>query len=87
MNPVQKPVVLFVCVKNSGKSQMAAGLLKQITGDAVEVYSAGTRPGTEINGLSAEVLMEDGVDITAGHPESDPAKGSRQCRCCCDDRP
>jgi arsenate-mycothiol transferase len=64
MNHQTKPAVLFVCVKNAGKSQMAAGLMRQAAGDAVEVYSAGTRPGHEINSLSAEVLGEVGVDIT-----------------------
>ena len=57
------PRVLFVCVKNGGKSQMAAGLLRDISGPAVEVESAGTRPGTSLNALSVEVLAEVGVDI------------------------
>jgi arsenate-mycothiol transferase len=66
---VTKPSVLFVCVKNSGKSQMAAGLMRQIAGDEVDVYSAGTKPGTAINALSAESLSEIGVDITDEHPK------------------
>jgi arsenate-mycothiol transferase len=60
-----KPHVLFVCVKNGGKSQMAAGLLRSAAGDAVDVASAGTRPGDAINALAAETLLEVGVDITA----------------------
>jgi arsenate-mycothiol transferase len=64
-----KPSVLFVCVKNAGKSQMAAGLLRQVAGDAADVYSAGTKPGTAINALSAEALSEVGVDITAEKPK------------------
>lgn len=60
------PSVLFVCVKNGGKSVMAEGLLRQASGDAIEVHSAGTRPGTAVNALSAVVLAEVGVDIT-GH--------------------
>jgi len=62
--------VLFVCVKNAGKSQMAAGLMSKIAGDAVQVYSAGTKPGTAVNTLSAEVLSEVGVDITDQTPKS-----------------
>lgn len=58
-----KPSVLFVCVKNGGKSQMAAGLMRKAAGDAVDVHSAGTRPGNAINDLSAESLREVGIDI------------------------
>jgi len=60
--------VLFVCVKNGGKSQMAAGLMKAAAGDTVAVHSAGTKPGTSINALAAEVLLEVGVDITRQIP-------------------
>jgi len=63
-----KPSVLFVCVKNGGKSQMAAGLMRKIAGDEVDVYSAGTKPGTAVNGLSAESLGEVGVDISSETP-------------------
>jgi len=66
---VNKPSVLFVCVKNAGKSQIAAGLMSKIAGDAVQVYSAGTKPGTAVNTLSAEVLSEVGVDITDQTPK------------------
>ncbi|AMY20425.1 MULTISPECIES: arsenate-mycothiol transferase ArsC [Nocardiaceae] len=62
------PSVLFVCVKNGGKSQMAAGLMRAAAGDTVDVHSAGTSPGTAVNALSAEVLLEVGVDITAESP-------------------
>ena len=62
------PSVLFVCVKNGGKSQMAAGLMTKIAGDTVHVYSAGTKPGTAINDLSAQALAEVGVDITGNTP-------------------
>lgn len=58
------PSVLFVCVKNGGKSQMAAGLMRKAAGDTVRVDSAGTKPGSSVNALSAEVLLEVGVDIT-----------------------
>lgn len=68
------PSVLFVCVKNGGKSQMAAGLMRAAAGDRVEVHSAGTTPGTSINALSAESLREVGVDISGEIPKPiDPA--------------
>ena len=65
-----KPRVLFVCVKNGGKSQMAAGLMARRAGDAVQVWSAGTRPGTAINQLSAESLAEVGIDISTQSPKA-----------------
>ena len=65
----QQPSVLFVCVKNAGKSQMAAGLMRKIAGDTVQVYSAGTKPGDTLNDLSAQVLAEDGVDISDEKPK------------------
>ncbi|NKV32979.1 low molecular weight phosphatase family protein [Rhodococcus hoagii] len=62
--------MLFVCVKNGGKSQMAAGLMRKAAGDAVEVHSAGTKPGAAVNALSAQSLLEVGVDITAETPKA-----------------
>ncbi|MBM4634113.1 low molecular weight phosphatase family protein [Rhodococcus hoagii] len=67
---MNKPSVLFVCVKNGGKSQMAAGLMRKAAGDAVEVHSAGTKPGAAVNALSAQSLLEVGVDITAETPKA-----------------
>ncbi|OZE91122.1 phosphatase [Rhodococcoides fascians] len=68
------PSVLFVCVKNGGKSQMAAGLMRKAVGDSVEVHSAGTEPGTAVNALSAEALLEVGVDLSGEIPKPiDPA--------------
>ncbi|RIS89057.1 low molecular weight phosphatase family protein [Mycobacteroides abscessus] len=69
MSETVKPAVLFVCVKNGGKSQMAAGLMRQVAGEDVDVYSAGTKPGDTINALSAEALGEVGVDITGETPK------------------
>ena len=63
------PAVLFVCVKNGGKSQMAAALMKLEAGNEIAVMSAGTKPGTAINSLSAEVLLELGIDISAEKPK------------------
>ncbi|OZD44242.1 phosphatase [Rhodococcus sp. 06-1477-1B] len=68
------PSVLFVCVKNGGKSQMAAGLMRKAVGDSVEVHSAGTKPGGTVNALSAEALLEVGVDLSGEVPKPiDPA--------------
>ena len=70
-NPVpDRPRVLFVCVKNGGKSQMASGLMTKIAGNTVDVHSAGSQPGTAINELSAQSLTEVGVDITGEQPKA-----------------
>ena len=69
MTEARRPSVLFVCVKNSGKSQMAAGLMRKIAGEAMQVHSAGTKPGDTINALSAQALAEVGVDITKETPK------------------
>jgi len=63
------PTVLFVCVRNGGKSQMAAGLMRKIAGDSVHVLSAGTQPGTGINALSAQAMAEVDIDITNQTPQ------------------
>jgi arsenate-mycothiol transferase len=63
------PAVLFVCVRNGGKSQMAAGLMRAVAGEDVEVHSAGTDPGASINALSAQSLAEVGVDISDESPK------------------
>ncbi|WP_032405253.1 arsenate-mycothiol transferase ArsC [Rhodococcoides fascians] len=63
------PSVLFVCVKNGGKSQMAAGLMRKAVGDSVEVHSAGTKPSGSVNALSAEALLEVGVDLSGEQPK------------------
>jgi len=66
----ERPTVLFVCVKNGGKSQMAAALARHRAGDAVEVHSAGTRPGGAINALSADVVAEVGADMSGETPRA-----------------
>ncbi|MTE13759.1 arsenate-mycothiol transferase ArsC [Nocardia aurantiaca] len=68
------PSVLFVCVKNSGKSQMAAALMRHRAGDGLRVYSAGTHPGQTLNALSVQTLTEVGVDVGDEYPKPiDPA--------------
>jgi arsenate-mycothiol transferase len=65
-----KPSVLFLCVHNAGKSQMAAAILRAIGGNAVDVHSAGTHPDPEIHGESAEVVKEIGADMTSEVPKA-----------------
>ena len=65
----QKPSVLFVCVHNAGRSQMAAGFLREFGGDRVEVRSAGSAPGKMLNPTAAEAMAEIGIDITDQHPK------------------
>ena len=61
--------VLFVCVHNAGRSQMAAGYLRHLAGDEIKVLSAGTNPGTEINEMAMVVMLEEGIDLSAATPE------------------
>ena len=65
----QKPSVLFVCVHNAGRSQMAAGWLRELAGDRVEVRSAGSIPADQINSVAVEAMREVGIDITAEQPK------------------
>lgn len=64
-----KPSVLFVCVHNAGRSQMAAGFLRDIAGDRIEVRSAGSMPADQINPTAVEAMAELGIDITAEQPK------------------
>jgi arsenate reductase len=63
-----KPTVLFVCVHNAGRSQMAAGWLRHLAGDQVEVRSAGSEPAEHINPAAVEAMREVGIDITGRTP-------------------
>ncbi|SEC27443.1 arsenate reductase ArsC [Microbacterium hydrocarbonoxydans] len=64
-----KPSVLFVCVHNAGRSQMAAGFLRDIAGDRIEVRSAGSVPADQINPVAVDAMSELGIDITAEQPK------------------
>ena len=64
-----KPSVLFVCVHNAGRSQMAAGFLRELSGGAVEVRSAGSMPAQMINPIAVEAMLEKGIDIRAEQPK------------------
>lgn len=65
----QKPSVLFVCVHNAGRSQMAAGFLTALAGDRIDVRSAGSMPGDQINPVAVEAMSEVGIDIAAEQPK------------------
>ena len=63
------PTVLFVCVHNAGRSQMAAGWLRELGGDGVRVLSAGSAPAETINPVAVEAMAEVGIDITDEFPK------------------
>ena len=64
-----KPTVLFVCVHNAGRSQMAAGYLTHLAGDNVRVLSAGSDPGDALNPVAVQAMAEVGIDITSAAPK------------------
>ncbi|MEO7121826.1 MAG: arsenate reductase ArsC [Lacisediminihabitans sp.] len=64
-----KPTVLFVCVHNAGRSQMAAGYLEALAGDRVEVLSAGSAPADSINPVAVAAMAEVGIDIAGNRPK------------------
>ena len=64
-----RPVVLFVCVHNAGRSQMAAGYLQHLAGGGVEVLSAGSQPADQINPVAVEAMAEEGIDIATETPK------------------
>jgi arsenate reductase len=65
----EKPSVLFVCVHNAGRSQMAAGFLRELSGGKIEVRSAGSAPANTINASVVEAMNELGIDISAEQPK------------------
>jgi arsenate reductase len=62
------PAVLFVCVHNAGRSQMAAGFLRDLTGGSVDVYSAGSEPADGLNPVAVQAMHEQGIDIAGFAP-------------------
>ena len=73
------PTVLFVCVHNAGRSQMAAGWLRHLAGDAVDVRSAGSEPADQINPVAVAAMREVGIDIVGNVPRKldwDTAQGA-----------
>jgi arsenate reductase len=66
---IRFPGVLFLCVHNAGRSQMAAGWLRHMTSDRIPVYSAGSNPGVEVNPVAVEAMAEVGIDISGAEPQ------------------
>ncbi|PYY42404.1 arsenate reductase ArsC [Curtobacterium sp. MCPF17_046] len=66
--PDQKPAVLFVCVHNAGRSQMAAGFLHAIAGDRIDVFSAGSEPADQVNQVAVAAMHEVGIEIVGQTP-------------------
>ncbi len=64
-----KPTVLFVCVHNAGRSQMAAGYLRHLGGNRIEVLSAGSAPAASLNPVAVQAMAEEGIDIAAEQPK------------------
>ncbi len=65
----EKPSVLFVCVHNAGRSQMAAGYLQHLAGERIDVLSAGSQPADQINPVAVAAMAEEGIDIAAAQPK------------------
>ena len=65
----EKLTVLFVCIHNAGRSQMAAGYMKVLSGGAVEVRSGGSEPGAIINPIAIQAMAEEDIDISLGVPQ------------------
>jgi arsenate reductase len=69
VDKAEKPTVLFVCVHNAGRSQMAAGYLQHLAGDRINVLSAGSEPADSLNPVAVRAMAEDGIDITTATPK------------------
>jgi arsenate reductase len=65
----RKATVLFVCVHNAGRSQMAAGYLQRLAGDRIEVLSAGSEPADQVNPAAVQAMAEEGIDIATERPK------------------
>ena len=65
---MSRPAVLFVCVHNAGRSQMAAGWLRHLANGTLDVYSGGSEPASELNPAAVEVMAEVGIDISNERP-------------------
>ena len=76
---ITKPSVLFVCVHNAGRSQMAAGWLMHLAGDRIEVRSAGSQPAEQINPVAVQAMKEVGIDIATEQPKLLTVDAVRDC--------
>ena len=68
-NTDDRPAVLFLCVHNAGRSQMAAGFLRHHAGDWIDVYSGGSSPADSVNSVAVEAMAELDIDITGNQPQ------------------
>ena len=75
--PQDQPAVLFLCVHNAGRSQMAAGWMRHLAGDAVEVYSGGSEPAAQVNPAAVAAMAEVGIDIASQVPQRWTDEGAR----------
>ena len=66
---IRKPSVLFLCVHNAGRSQMAAGFLRHLAGDLIDVYSAGSEPADKLNPVAVKAMREVGINVTRQRPQ------------------
>jgi len=66
---MSQPTVLFVCIHNAGRSQMAAGFLQHLAGDRIEVLSAGSQPADQVNSAAVAAMAEEGIDIAGEQPK------------------
>jgi protein-tyrosine-phosphatase len=66
---LDRPAVLFLCVHNAGRSQMAAGWLRSLSGDSIEVFSGGSDPGVHVNAVAVDAMAEVGIDISTEYPK------------------
>lgn len=67
--PTDTPTVLFLCVHNAGRSQMASGWMQHLAGDRIEVLSGGSEPAAEVNPAAVAAMREVGIDIASHHPK------------------
>ncbi len=67
--PAERPTVLFLCVHNAGRSQMALGWFRRLAGDRATAWSGGSEPATTVNPVAVEAMAEVGIDITAERPQ------------------
>lgn len=65
----ERPTVLFVCIHNAGRSQMASGYLRHLAGGRIEVLSAGSAPAASINLIAVKAMAEEGIDISGEQPK------------------
>jgi len=76
-----RPTVVFVCVHNAGRSQMAAGYLQHLAGDRIQVLSAGSQPADQINLVAVQAMAEEGIEHRRGAAQGAHHRGRAGVRC------